>query len=162
MQHKRKDCSCHRKRQYCIRHITHTQEAECKGKRSKDTVTRAESIHAINQVDRVDNTHAREDCQRHCDIPRQPADTPQTVEIVDIDTAQEHHQADHKYLQRKTQTRRELQDIVTHTSVEHNKHCDNQLKLDVHTLDIISRHTQAKHYTEEYTYSTQYRNRHLI
>ena len=84
------------------------------------------------------------------------------MEVVDVDTTQEHHQADGEYLQAKAQARREIQDVVTHTRIEHNKHSDDKLEPNAHLGNVISSNTEAEHQTDKHTHTAQHWNGHFV
>ena len=162
MQHKGNERTKDRVCKHSIRHIAHTLEACSKQNRSKHTIARAETIHAIDKINRVYNTYARHERKGNGNSMRQFVYAPQAVEIVDIDTTQKHHQTDGKYLQTKAQARREVQNIITYARIEHNKHSDDKLELDTHLGDIVSSNTEAEHQTDEYSHTTQHRNGHFV
>ena len=84
------------------------------------------------------------------------------MEVINIDSSQEHHQADGKDLHTKAQAWRQAQDIITNTRIEHNEHSNDKLELDAHAGNIVSSNTEAEHNTQEDTHTTQYGDRHLI
>ena len=76
---------------------SHRRFAGKKEERAEDqtchnAIAGRETVDTIYQVDGIDNTHCRNDRQRHCTPIREPADVPQSMKIVYTVTADENQQ----------------------------------------------------------------------
>ena len=115
MQHKGHQRTERSEGQNAIRQIVHLEEADTEHQRGEHTISRAESIHAVDKVDGIDDSDSRDECKGTCDNFGESIDFPKAVEIVDIDITHKHHNTDNEDLHRKAEPRREIQDIVANT-----------------------------------------------
>lgn len=88
----------------------------------QNAVARRESVHAVNQVDGVDDAHGRKDRQRNGCPARNLVDTPQSVEIVQAVVSDEDQQQHRTDLDQEAKPRRKIQNIVQRSGVEHDHH----------------------------------------
>lgn len=72
----------------------------------QNTVARREAVHAVDQIDAVDNAHGRHDRQRHGYVLRDLVNAPQPVEVIQAVAADIDQQQHRKDLDQKTQPRR--------------------------------------------------------
>lgn len=88
----------------------------------QDAVARREAVHAVDQIDAVDNAHGRHDRQRHGYVLRDLVNAPQPVEVIQAVAADIDQQQHREDLDQKTQCRREIEDVVQRSGVEHDHH----------------------------------------
>ena len=72
----------------------------------QDAVARREAVHAVDQIDAVDDAHGRHDRQRHGYVLRDLVNAPQPVEVIQTVAADINQQQHRKDLDQKTQSRR--------------------------------------------------------
>lgn len=88
----------------------------------QNAVTRRKAVHPVDQVDGVDDAHCRKDRQRDGNPLRDLVKPPQSVEVVQGISADEDQQQDRADFDQKPQPRREIQDVVQRTGIEHDHH----------------------------------------
>lgn len=88
----------------------------------QDAIARRKSIHAVDQVDAVDNSHGSHNRQRYGQILGDPMNSPQPVEVIQTVPADVDQQQHRENLDQETQPRREIENIIQRTDVEHDHH----------------------------------------
>ena len=126
-----------------------------------DAIARTEAVHAVDEVDGVDDAHAGEDRQRDRDPVGNGVDTPQTVEIVDVSRTAVDEQHDDKHLHAKSEKRRQGEDVVHRSDAEHEgKGAYDREHFRGFELD--TRNQQRHDDAEEHGYPSQARHRNLL
>ena len=88
----------------------------------EDAVARAQSVHPVDQVDGVDDAHAGKDGQTYGKPFRQPADAPQSVEVVYAVSRIVHQRKDCKDLYEYPKTGRQPQYVIHDSDIQHHRH----------------------------------------
>lgn len=109
-------------RQHGHHPIPHVPEHHPEEQIRQDAVPRRKSVHAVNQVDGVDDPYGRKDRQRNGCPARNLVDTPQSVEIVQAVVSDEDQQQHRTDLDQEAKPRRKVQNIVQRSGVEHDHH----------------------------------------
>lgn len=90
-----------------------------------DAVTRRKSVHAVDQVDGIDDAHGGKDRQRDGDFTGNLTESPQSVEIIQCVASDEDQQQDGANLHQKAQRRGEVEDVIERPGIEHDHHGDH-------------------------------------
>ena len=88
----------------------------------QNAVARRQSVYAVHQIDAVDDAHGRHDRQRHGHILRDLMNAPQSMKVIQTVAADINQQQYREDLDHKTQRRREIEDVVQRSGVEHDHH----------------------------------------
>lgn len=102
--------------------VSDMPEQQAEKEARQNAVARRETVHTIHQIDSVDNAHCSHHRQRHGHVLRDLVNTPQPVEIVQAVAADIDQQQHREDLDQKTQCRREIEDVVQRSGVEHDHH----------------------------------------
>ena len=136
------------------------------GKHSEDrahiyAVSRAQPVHPVNQVDRVDDTHAREDGKAYRNPPRQSAYAPQAVEVVYAVSRIVHQRKDGKDLYEYPKTGRQTQYVIHDSDIKHHRH-DAQHRIHPRHAEERSSRDRRRDDPERHPNTAQHRNRLLL
>lgn len=89
------------------------------GDAGRDAVARAEAVHAVDEVDGVDDARAGEDRQRNGDPVGNGVDAPQTVKVVDVSRTAVNEQHEDQNLHEQAEKGRKGEYVVHRSDVEH-------------------------------------------
>ena len=102
--------------------ISDTPEHPAEEETRQDAIARRKAIHAVDQIDAVDNSHGSHNRQRYGQILGDPMNSPQPVEVIQTVPADVDQQQHRENLDQETQPRQEIENIIQRTDVEHDHH----------------------------------------
>lgn len=87
-----------------------------------DAVARRKAVHAVDQIESIDDADAGEDRKRYVFRRRKRMDVPQAAEVVETVMPDEDEQADREDLHDEARRRTQIENVVHRTRVEHDHH----------------------------------------
>ena len=105
--------------------ISDTPEHPAEEETRQDAIARRKAIHAVDQIDAVDNSNGSHNRQRHGQILWDLMNTPQPVEVIQTVPSDVDQQQHRENLNQETQPRREIENIIQRAGIEHDHHRHN-------------------------------------
>lgn len=105
--------------------ISDTPEHPAEEETRQDAIARRKAIHAVDQIDAVDNSNGSHDRQRHGQILWDLMNTPQPVKVIQTVPSDVDQQQHRENLNQETQPRRKIENIIQRAGIEHDHHRHN-------------------------------------